>query len=257
VSTTAPKRRLCSRRGCIEPSTTWAPVYGPCWSDDADEFVDGWGELPFCAEHVERAEAEALWLRLNALCGPFPRMLGWTLDTFPADDDAGAAALAVAREWRECWRDYGDLFVFGPVGSGKTGLAWSLAVDVQRANLWDDVRFVNVRQMLAEVRRSFATGERVDPTETLIGASLLVLDDLGAERVTDWTREMIATIVEGRYVAGRQTIVTSNYAPSELAQRLGHDDPVLGLRIVSRLTEEAMQVRLDRPDLRTRVARIA
>ena len=42
---------------------------------------------------------------------------------------------------------------------------------------------------------------------------------------------------EARYVAEHPIIVTSNYAPSELAQRLGHDDPVIGLRIVSRLTE--------------------
>lgn len=51
------------------------------------------------------------------------------------------------------------------------------------------------------------------------------------------------------------TVVTSKYLPSELARRLGHDDPATGLRIVSRLTEDAVHVRLDRPDLRRRAAR--
>ena len=45
--------------------------------------------------------------------------------------------------------------------------------------------------------------------------------------------------------------VTTNYAPSELAYRLaGHDDPVVGQRLVSRLLQNAAVIHLDRGDLR-------
>jgi hypothetical protein len=50
----------------------------------------------------------------------------------------------------------------------------------------------------------------------------------------------------------RRRLCARKLVVSELAQRLGHDDPVIGLRIVSRLTEDAVQIRLDRSDMRVR-----
>ena len=88
--------------------------------------------------------------------------------------------------------------------------------------------------MLGRMRRSFGADEAFDPTEDLIDATYLVLNDLGAERVTDWARETLATIIEARYVSGWPAmIVTANYAPSALAMRLGHDNTVIGKRIVA------------------------
>jgi hypothetical protein len=49
-------------------------------------------------------------------------------------------------------------------------------------------------------------------------------------------------------------VVTTNYAPAALAARLGHDDPVVGQRIVSRLVDGALRINLDRADLRARWA---
>lgn len=49
-------------------------------------------------------------------------------------------------------------------------------------------------------------------------------------------------------------IVTTNYSPSGLAQRLGQDDPVVGQRIVSRLIDGALRIKLDRADQRLRTA---
>jgi DNA replication protein DnaC/primosomal protein DnaI len=181
-------------------------------------------------------------------------MSHWSFDSYPADDAAGANAKRTARAWLDDW-DYDNLYLYGPVGSGKTGLAWACVLEFAAKNIYEDpVQFCNVRQVLTRVRRSFGTDKPDDPTDELIAAPLLVLDDLGSEKVTDWTREWLASIVEGRYVEERRTIVTSNYAPSALAKRLGHDDPVFGQRILSRLTENCIKVKLDRLDLRARRA---
>jgi len=79
-----------------------------------------------------------------------------------------------------------------------------------------------------------------------------VLDDIGAERCTDWARETLATLIEDRYTRELFTVFTSNYSPSRLAVRLGHDDPILGQRIDSRIVESCVQVGLDGPDRRLR-----
>ena len=77
-----------------------------------------------------------------------------------------------------------------------------------------------------------------------------MVDDIGAERCTDWARETLATLIEDRYTRKLLTILTSNYSPSGLAARLGHDDPIIGQRIVSRIVESCAQVNVDGRDHR-------
>jgi DNA replication protein DnaC len=246
----------CRNPGCREPSSTWAPVFGPHWTDDVGDYVERWGERPFCAEHGAEVTAAAVRRRLSDLLDPLPRMRAWTLATFPAADAVGAAALARARRWLE--EDLGEwdawLYVFGRVGSGKTSLALSCLRAFVEAHPFDEVAFCNVRQLLAKTRRSYGSKTASDPTEDLVEPWLVVLDDVGAERDTPWALETLATIVEDRYVRLRPTIVTSNRAPSELVQELGEHDPEIGERIVSRLIEDAVQIRLDRPNLRLKAA---
>jgi DNA replication protein DnaC len=231
-------------------------VFDDFWLRDEEVVRKGWGAMPYCALHHRAALEKAIRLRDSELVGSNARMRSFTLATFPSDDEVGATAKQAAMRWlQEFWEDVDArlrLYIWGGVGSGKTSLAFSLARATIADHPYDEIRFVNVRQFLAEIRRAYGTDKAIDPIPDLIDADLLVLDDLGSERVTDWARETIATLVEGRYVAERPIITTSNYKPSELARRLGHDDPVIGLRIVSRLTENATVIHLDRPDLRLR-----
>ena len=63
---------------------------------------------------------------------------------------------------------------------------------------------------------------------------------------TDCTRDD-RHLIEGRYCRSLRTVATSNYAPSELAVQLGHDEPVIGQRIVSRLVDSCKQLKLQDP----------
>jgi IstB-like ATP binding protein len=249
------------------------------------------GCIDLHAEH-ECRERERQW---TSIAGDWRsrrrRMQGWSFKTFPADDAAGASALDAVEPWlwlvlsfrlidrelREIdprhpdpdiadenhpiWdayytEDYGrNLYIYGGVGSGKTGLAWSLlrARVLDARYDWEDGEaqypaFANVVELLDEAKAAMRDGGA--PIRNLYESSLLVLDDLGAERPTDWTRDAIHALVQHRHTRDLPTVVTSNYAPSALARRLGHDDPLIGKRIVSRLTENCTKVKLDRPDLR-------
>ena len=74
-------------------------------------------------------------------------------------------------------------------------------------------------------------------------AALLVLDDLGAEKVTDWAREQIFIIINRRYESMLPTVITTNYTTAELVNRLGQ-------RTVSRLVEMTTAYTVDTRDYR-------
>lgn len=179
---------------------------------------------------------------------------GWTFETFPQHDDAGKQARARVQAWAEGADEARSLYLYGPPGTGKTGLA--VAAVAHSFDLFSETTasFMNVRKWLHEQRVKLSNGGTTDFGKlTEADGNVLVLDDLGAERPTEWARETIAYVVEERHRNGGATIVTSNYSPSQLAKRLGHDDPLIGQRIVSRLIENCTQIKLDRADQRARI----
>lgn len=202
-----------------------------------------------CAEHELQVEADADAARYRA--GLLERAGGGrlrslSLDTYPTDEE-GLRVLGEARSWLDTTAGRRpNLILFGPVGSGKTGLAWGLVRELCERGV--PARMLNFRDHLAATRNAFRTGDPPDLAARRV--AVLCLDDLGAERPTDWARDELATLVEERYQRELPTIVTSNYAPSEIAARLGHDDRVIGERIVSRLVDGAWQIRFRSEDRR-------
>lgn len=97
-------------------------------------------------------------------------------------------------------------------------------------------------------------GRRRTPTAVLEQAArarVLVLDDLGAERTTDWSAGLFTELMAQRYDRQLRTIVTSNLSPSALARR-GYD------RLVSRLAEHGVLLELrSARDYRQRLRRSA
>jgi DNA replication protein DnaC len=131
-----------------------------------------------------------------------------------------------------------------PAPSGKTGLTYGIAqerIGTWIPNGWSGVEFVNVRALLEEQRRRFNRGESKAIDHLLDDHDkLIVLDDLGAERPTEFALETVALIVESLHLSDTPLITTTNYTPSGLADRLGHADRVVGQRIVERLIEDAL-----------------
>jgi DNA replication protein DnaC len=212
-------------------------------------------ELP-AIRAIERGEQRRI--QLAKLGAERDHMSTWTLESYPADDLAGRRALDAAREYLEAERQ--RLYIDGPPGVGKTGLAYGIArhwiEEAESLDTTGEIEFENVRALLEAQRERFARGES-KAIGHLLGCEwgndrLVVLDDLGAERPTEFALETIALIVERLHATDTPLVVTTNYTPSELAKRLGHDDLVVGQRIVSRLVEHAVRIRIDRPDLRLR-----
>ena len=143
------------------------------------------------------------------------------------------------------------LMIIGPPGIGKT----HLAVAVLRKAIEKGARglFCDTRQLLSDIKHTFDATTRAVPMDVIrpvMEADLVVLDDLGAERPTDWVEETMNLVVNTRYNDKRPTIFTSNY--EDLADV---EDPHtllarIGFRIHSRLREMCHFLEFTGPDFR-------
>jgi DNA replication protein DnaC len=103
------------------------------------------------------------------------------------------------------------LWFDGPVGTGKTSLAILVAKAAKQAGR--SYAVYPVPRMLAEIKRTFdrdATDSYLGFFRRLCSVDLLVLDDLGAEKQTEWVLEQLYSIVNERWQDRRSIVVTTN-----------------------------------------------
>lgn len=158
----------------------------------------------------------------------------------------------VAR-WADAWRP-GDpgLFITGGPGIGKS---YAMVAGVRRLMLRAKrpprVRYVNVKVLLKGLKRSIGRSEPIsaliDPLET---ATLLVLDEVGVGRLTEFRVETISTLVDDRYEAGRTTCFITNHDPERLTAALDGVDAVAGARLVDRMREMSAYIHARGPSRR-------
>lgn len=139
------------------------------------------------------------------------------------------------------------LVLAGPPGTGKTHLA--AAILNQRIADGLPATFVTVPELLADIRRVIRSEEETSALMELVKETdLLILDDLGAEKTTDWTVEQLFVLINARLLRQRQTVVTTNIVDvGELIEQLRG---LAGHRIVSRLAEMCTWVEVTGDDFR-------
>lgn len=134
------------------------------------------------------------------------------------------------------------LYLTGSLGSGKTRLAASVLNDLARGGARGGLAWP-VAEWLEGLRRRYQDGGADEFEEQTRTAAVLLLDDIGAERVTDWVQERLFLLIDYRYRHSLPTLFTSNLLPDELADRIGE-------RTVSRIVGMARLVAVDADDYR-------
>jgi DNA replication protein DnaC len=174
-----------------------------------------------------------------------------TIDNFTAYNESLQLAAEQARRLAATFPSGRGLFLEGQPGVGKTHLAVAVLKEVIQAGARG--LFYDTRDLLRVIRSTYDPSIRTTELEILkpvMTAELLVLDDLGAEKTSEWVEETMNLIVNTRYNERRLTIFTSNYAdipddtdPNALLFRIGH-------RMRSRLHEMCEFIVLDGADYR-------
>lgn len=137
------------------------------------------------------------------------------------------------------------IYIHGDVGTGKTHIAYALH-DAVKEKLGVRSSFYNMTELLRDIRADFdrAPIDKERPEERLLGSrAMLFLDDVGAEKVTDWVAETLYLIINTRYNERLPFIITSNLPVAELADRIGD-------RTASRIVEACDIVELKGGDRR-------
>ncbi len=196
--------------------------------------------------------------RANADMRIPPRYRGKTLWGFSFDNEAISKK---AERAKEALLDGGSLFLTGAPGCGKTHLATALMCEWCAANLAESggvphhakgpPLFVPAVELLAGIKRAWDEGGAEHAVmERLFRTPVLVIDDLGAERASDWSRQVFYSVIDRRYREGSQVIITSNLDLERL-------DRSLDGRIASRLCEMGPVIDMGRADWRAEARRRA
>ncbi len=139
------------------------------------------------------------------------------------------------------------LYLHGPVGTGKTYIAYAIKHHLENhPTNAKRVRFHNATELLASIRHDIEADpySRTHIVDKILESRLLlIIDDLGAEKPTEWVAETLYRIINHRYENEIPVIVTSNLSLDQLAQRIGD-------RTASRLGELCEVVELTGEDRR-------
>jgi len=176
-----------------------------------------------------------------------------TLANFAAYNESLEQAVARARRVAESFPvSAKGLLLEGQPGVGKTHLAVAVLKQVIQTSGARGL-FYDTRDLLRVIRSTYDPSIRTTELEILrpvMTADLLVLDDLGAEKTSEWVEETMNLIVNTRYNERRLTIFTSNYLdipddsdPNSLLFRIG-------FRMRSRLHEMCEFIEMDGADYR-------
>ena len=133
------------------------------------------------------------------------------------------------------------LFIYGDCGTGKTML--SSVIANERAELFKPSLFIGAVDIFQELNPYSSDSKTAANRKMLVKNSpCLIIDDLGAEKPSDWTKQTLFEIIDFRYRENLQTIITSNFSIDELKTRLSEYE---GSRIIRRIKSICKLIRLE------------
>lgn len=195
--------------------------------------VEAWErEQDEMQERYRKAEVE----RKFAISSLGERFENCRFETF-AKRPGTEKAFRLAYDYAERFELYGaeSLLIWGDPGNGKSHLAAAICHKLKERGKIPV--FQTMTELLERIRSTFRQQSRESEREIMAAlqeCDLLVLDDIGAEKVTDWTLDILFRIIDGRYRAKKPTLFTTNFSPTELLHRFQPDKASVEHEIAAR-----------------------
>ena len=154
------------------------------------------------------------------------------------DDDAQSRRTGACKKYAETFTKQSRwLVLFGDVGTGKSYRAAQICKDVIKRD------FTAKFTTLGEIERELWDNDKVEVYRNLERYDLLVLDDFGAERQTQYTAEIRYNVIDMRYNSGKPLIITTNIKKFD-------SDDLADKRVYSRIKEKSLFIRYEGEDRR-------
>ncbi len=166
----------------------------------------------------------------------------------PAQDRAYRYSSKLAMEFPAIER---GLLLMGTVGVGKTHLAVSILKGLTERGF--SCLFYEFGALLKSIQDSYNNISQTSELKVLqpiFDAEVLVLDEIGASKPTDWVRDTMANIINTRYNDKKLTIFTTNYLDERHSERDETLEDRIGVRLRSRLFEMCKTVAMSGEDYR-------
>ena len=177
---------------------------------------------------------QARYARMLRVCALPQGKLGCTFANFKAYNDSLKRALKTALEFAKGGDKVKWLTMHSKVDTGKSHLAVAICKEWIKRGI--PARYIFVPDLLDQLRNSY---QRISATESysalmqfFLDVPLLVLDDLGTQKTSDWAKEKIVQIINHRYEYQKHLVVTMNCTLDNIP---GDDEG----RIASRLQRES------------------
>ena len=132
------------------------------------------------------------------------------------------------------------MYIHGPVGVGKTHILYAMSNHMNevaqkaREKLmigYPTTLIYNATDMLRQIKRAFDNRVETDVLDRILTFNgVLMLDDVGSEKMTEWVAETFYLIINNRYENMMPVVITSNYNLKDQSERIGD-------RTVSRIVE--------------------
>ena len=166
----------------------------------------------------------------------------------PSQERAFRYASRLAMEYPAIER---GLIFMGTVGVGKTHLAVSILKGLTERGF--SCLFYEFGSLLKEIQSSYNYHSQTSEwnvLEPIFNTEILVLDEIGASKPTDWVRDTMAHIINTRYNDKKLTIFTTNYLDKPTNEREETLEDRIGIRLRSRLFEMSRTITLNGEDFR-------
>ena len=193
-------------------------------------------------KRAKQMEHEQEVSRLRARCFTDKYMNNWTFENDNGLNPKMKNIKAYVSNWEINEKENCGLLLWGGVGTGKSYMAGCIANALLEQEV--PVQMTNFATILNDLNSHYA--DRNEYIQSLYRNRLLIIDDLGMERGTDYGLEQVYNVIDARYRSNKPLIITTNLTLNEMQ----NETNIARKRIYDRVLAMCMPMQIQRTHMR-------